>query len=706
MGDPNGYQAVTVAGDIWLAQFDIDPANGSMHARSLAIIAVISWVLSFFPIWAQWYRASHSCIPRCLAGAGWEARLYSRFCQPMASRCRVSLGSGAVKEEATAGDTDTKGFEGEPAGEVAWNGLTVRLPSGRTVFEGLAGRAPPGRPLAILGPSGCGKTSLLGRLTGEAVGVVEVGSVTIGGAALPASSLSRVVGYVRQDDALRAELTVREVLTFAAALRLPCMARRERAARVEQVLRRLGLEAVADSQLGGEKRRGVSGGERRRAAVGVELVAARSVLVLDEPTSGLDSAGALALGGLLAELAAEGRVVICTLHQPRPELLEHFADALVLAPGGKVAYFGTMSDLPAYVDAVCGPAPPGGSSSASDRLLDAVTTGMVAEGFSAAHFVAPGTGVAGTELEVTAGEPTKPQASWSYRMARPPVMVQLWQLMLREMRLSVRDRSLAPYHYLSALVAGLLLGWTYWSLPLDITGVISRLGLFFAVECILGMQALQGLMAWREGHTGFIRERAAGYYSTFSYVLAKVVVDGLLLRTGPPLVLGLVLYQMVGLQAGREGICLLAFCLTSLASSTICLALGAIAPRSGVLLPVAVLLLQIFLLFGGVLMNKAPGGLSDISYFRASYQMMVANEFEGLSFRFNPKSIATELSSLTGEEWMRLLNVSSVGCGVHICVLLAWAVAYALVAWAALALGNGRLRRACRGCLRACRSSG
>lgn len=165
-----------------------------------------------------------------------------------------------------------------------------------------------GRPLAVLGPSGCGKTTLLSCLAGEVTRTKCDVTVYLNRHRIARSKLRRTVGYVRQDDALHPELTVSEAISFAVALRMPHSSRKVCQERVRWTIGRLGLEGVANSKVGGHKFRGISGGERRRTAVGVELSVARGVLALDEPTSGLDSETALSLGHLLAELAAEGKL--------------------------------------------------------------------------------------------------------------------------------------------------------------------------------------------------------------------------------------------------------------------------------------------------------------------------------------------------------------------------------------------------------------
>lgn len=198
---------------------------------------------------------------------------------------------------------------------------------GRMVLDGIGGtiqgEAGSGKMLALLGPSGCGKTTLLEKLSGRGQRG-DAGVVELNGAELSAEELRQHVGYVPQAEVLGPLLTVRENIEFSAALRLPGLSAAERAGRVAWVLQRLGLEGVAESRAGDMERRGISGGQRRRAQIATELLCAPRVLVLDEPFTGLDAATALEVGRLLAALAGEGRLLVATLHQPRPELLELF----------------------------------------------------------------------------------------------------------------------------------------------------------------------------------------------------------------------------------------------------------------------------------------------------------------------------------------------------------------------------------------------
>eukprot|EP00439_Symbiodinium_sp_Y106_P086225 s228_g31.t4 len=650
--EATGQAAVTVSGGIWPQQFNVDPTRLEHNLQMLGVVAGSIWFLAFIPLWLRWYRV----------------KTYHRCFRPT-TRDRPS-------DALEAPSWVSSRAQGSAA--LIWQDLRATLPNGAGLYDGISGIVHTGRPLAVLGPSGCGKTTLLSCLSGEVTKTKWTGSIYLNRQKIARRKLRRTVGYVRQDDALHPELTVSEVISFAVALRMPKASRRTRHERVTWTLHRLGLEAVANSKIGGHKFRGISGGERRRAAVGVELAVARGVLALDEPTSGLDSSSALALGSLLAELAAEGVILLASMHQPSPDLLAYFSSTLVLGSHGRVAYFGPSEQLPTYASPFRKLNP--GVSSASDLLLDVISgphQDKVFEGFHKTKHADDLQEDIQRVLIMASEDDMEVKSA-----AMPPVWVQLRQLLLRELQIS---RSLAAYTYFEATIAGVLLGVTYYQMSDRLAGVISRLGLIFAVHCTLGMQALQGLLAWRDGYTSYRRERAAGYYYTGSFVIAKVVVDAILLRVGPPALMCIIVYLLASMHPGREAVCCLGFCLASFVSSTFCLALGATAPRSGVVLPLAVLLILIFLLIGGPLLASGNDVLRNISIFRASFNMVAANEMRGLDFVFDPEGVVTTLGSRSGEDWMTDLGIRDNPVGEEVGWLLGWSFFYILVAWAVLA---------------------
>lgn len=196
--------------------------------------------------------------------------------------------------------------------------------------------------LAVVGPSGAGKSTLLNALTGQRP--ADRGTVLYDGRDLyrDYAELRQRIGLVPQDDILHAQLTVRRALTYAAQLRFPQdTAKAERRARVDEVVQELGLE-----QRVGQPIHSLSGGQRKRVSVALELLTKPSLLFLDEPTSGLDPGMDRSVMHMLRGLADDGRTVIVVTHSVLS--LDVCDRLLVLAPGGKVAYYGPPDETLAF----------------------------------------------------------------------------------------------------------------------------------------------------------------------------------------------------------------------------------------------------------------------------------------------------------------------------------------------------------------------
>ncbi|MFI1534672.1 ABC transporter ATP-binding protein/permease [Streptomyces anandii] len=188
--------------------------------------------------------------------------------------------------------------------------------------------------LGVVGPSGAGKSTLLGALTGQRP--AEHGTVLYDGRDLyrDYAELRQRIGLVPQDDILHAQLTVRAALTYAAELRFPQdTSQAERRTRVEEVVRELGLQERVEQPV-----HSLSGGQRKRVSVALELLTKPSLLFLDEPTSGLDPGMERSVMRMLRGLADDGRTVVVVTHSVLS--LDVCDRLLVLAPGGRVAYFG------------------------------------------------------------------------------------------------------------------------------------------------------------------------------------------------------------------------------------------------------------------------------------------------------------------------------------------------------------------------------
>ncbi|RKO82728.1 P-loop containing nucleoside triphosphate hydrolase protein, partial [Blyttiomyces helicus] len=221
---------------------------------------------------------------------------------------------------------------------------------------------------------GAGKSSLLDILASKTKRGSTSGTLSVDSRPVSRRDFRRISGYVDQEDVLMETLTVRETLLFSAMLRLPeSMTRAEKEARVDEVLTILGLEKVARERVGGRGRRGISGGEKRRVSIGVELVTRPAVLFLDEPTSGLDSYSAKSVVETLCRLArATSQTIVFTIHQPRSDIFPLF-DSILLLARGRPLYFGPSSTASSHFANIGHPCPEG--YNIADHLLDVAVAG-------------------------------------------------------------------------------------------------------------------------------------------------------------------------------------------------------------------------------------------------------------------------------------------------------------------------------------------
>ncbi|EFN56469.1 hypothetical protein CHLNCDRAFT_22567, partial [Chlorella variabilis] len=229
-------------------------------------------------------------------------------------------------------------------------GLQLRSCGRKTVLQGVTGVLPAGCVTAIMGPSGAGKTSLLNVLAGKAHAYgVQAGSIAINGRPDRLERYKPVMGFVPQDDIMHASLTVHENLLFSARYRLPARCSREQhTLSVERAIAVLQLEDVRDCRVGNEEKRGISGGQRKRVNVGLELVADPLLMFLDEPTSGLDSSASSALVAALQAVSRSGVTVAAVVHQPSWQICQKIGHLLLLGKGGRTVYCGPMAGAQPY----------------------------------------------------------------------------------------------------------------------------------------------------------------------------------------------------------------------------------------------------------------------------------------------------------------------------------------------------------------------
>eukprot|EP01063_Lacrimia_lanifica_P004683 TRINITY_DN12671_c0_g1_i1.p2 TRINITY_DN12671_c0_g1~~TRINITY_DN12671_c0_g1_i1.p2 ORF type:complete len:682 (+),score=283.16 TRINITY_DN12671_c0_g1_i1:47-2092(+) len=541
-------------------------------------------------------------------------------------------------------------FEGNGTAKVRLdNGPAKVLPleevasAGRKrILQGVAGNINSGRLCCIMGPSGAGKSSLLNLLAGRVasgVGGKKVeGSVMLDGAPLNPADFRTKVAYVMQEDALFATQTPYEALHFSAKLRNPSLTAAEREELVTTTLKKLRLEKCKDTYTGNMMIPGLSGGEKKRTAIGVELVANPNYLFLDEPTSGLDSYAAWMVCSMLKSLAngdydGRKRTVVATIHQPSSEVFSLFDDVILLNAGRSV-YNGPVKDVAHHfaragwpmeashnpadhvmfcmqIEGMQGGAPNGDSEApeATPKLLLADYWATVEDEYAADL----GRHRQGSDLAA-------PQHAALAQEARSGFCTQMVALGVREAQQVLRAKGALIARFGSTIFLNLFVGLVFRNQASAATGFEGD-GLqahFGAVTqvCIGGMFGLAQptLLAFPLEKPVFLREYATGTYRALPYFASKLLVE-IPMAIAQSVVLFMVTYWLVDMQ-GNFVYLVLATALLGLVSASVALLIGSVASNAQVAIQLSPLIFVPQILFSGIFIpnNMIPDYLRWIQY--------------------------------------------------------------------------------------------
>ncbi|KAL1341825.1 hypothetical protein AAHE18_09G114500 [Arachis hypogaea] len=399
---------------------------------------------------------------------------------------------------------------GDVSARLTWKDLTVTVTlstAGETqnVLEGLTGYAEPGTFTALMGPSGSGKSTLLDALSGRlAANAFLSGTVLLNGR--KANLSFGTAAYVTQDDNLIGTLTVRETISYSAQLRLPNkMAPSDKEALVESTIVAMGLQDCADTVIGNWHLRGISGGEKRRVSIALEILMRPRLLFLDEPTSGLDSASAFFVTQTLRALARDGRTVIASIHQPSSEVFELF-DQLYLLSGGKTVYFGHASAAYEF--------------EASDDPLDKITTAEAIrtlneyyrtsqDSYAAIQKVDDISKVKGTVLDAGGS-----QASF---------FMQSYTLTKRSLINMSRDFGYYWLRLVIYIVVTICIGTIYLNIGTSYDSILARGSCASFVFGFVTFMSIGGFPSFVEDMKVFQRERLNGHYGVTAFVISNTL---------------------------------------------------------------------------------------------------------------------------------------------------------------------------------------
>lgn len=622
--------------------------------------------------------------------------------------------SGATSPSTGGGAHDTV--------TLAWRDIRYTVyPNGKKkpakeVLKGISGAALPNHVIALMGPTGSGKTSLLNVLSGRVpAGGDLAGDVNVNGKPRGEDFAQRVA-YVMQEELLFAFLSVRETFALHARLRLPPSAPdADKLAIVERLVAELGLVAVADSPVGrvGGFPRGLSGGERKRCNIGVEMVRDPSALFLDEPTSGLDSFQAQNVMSLLRDLATNARTVMLTIHQPRSSIFAMF-DQLMLIADGRLTYIGDAHAAVGYFETLSFKCPT--LSNPADFFLD--VTSLDARGetraknsrarvrFFADEAERRGLGVAAFEAAMRTSTAKAAATATTESERREKIASEggstgagwlgQFALLLRRANQCLRRDLLGVgiTFFLDVLYA-LLLSALFRGVRDDQEGVQNRLGCLFFITLNLAYgAALPSINLFAAEKLIVIREQASGAYTTSAYYLSKLVAE--LPKLSSKLLFCVIVYWTVGLnpEPARFANFVAIILCEVLAAQAVGMVMATGMPI-GAALALGPACITVFTLFGGIFLNMdsiptGAGWIRWIDFLYYAFSALCANEFDDPDARFACAPGADARCLPDGRAVLELYSFEDVTVGTQIAAQLALAAGLQCLAYALLVRGTSR----------------
>ncbi|KAI6698161.1 hypothetical protein NL676_018280 [Syzygium grande] len=533
--------------------------------------------------------------------------------------------------------------------------------STKVLLNDISAEAREGEIMAVLGASGSGKSTLIDaladRISKESLG----GAITLNGEVLESRLLKVISAYVMQDDLLFPMLTVEETLMFSAEFRLPrSLSKSRKMARVQALIDQLGLRNAAGTVIGDEGHRGVSGGERRRVSIGIDIIHDPIILFLDEPTSGLDSTSAFMVVKVLQRIAQSGSIVVMSIHQPSYRIMT-LLDRLIFLSHGNPVFNGTPANLPEFFTDFGHPIPenenrtefaldlireleetPGGTKSMVEfnkswvekrqssilQSRDVTWTGpkpslkdAISASVSRGKLVSGGSG--GDSSQV-ASVPTFANPFW----------MEMLVISKRTLTNSRRMPELFGIRFGAVMVTGIILATIFRHLDNSPKGVQERLGFFAFAMSTTFYTCAEAIPVFLQERYIFMRETAYNAYRRSSYVLAHSIISvpSLVILS---LAFAAITFWPVGLAGGFSGFMFFFYAMVASfwAGSSFVTFLSGVVSHVMLGFTIVVAILAYFLLFSGFFISRdriPPYWIwfHYLSLVKYPYEAVLQNEFD------------------------------------------------------------------------------
>ncbi|KAJ6289975.1 hypothetical protein OIU78_025819 [Salix suchowensis] len=600
--------------------------------------------------------------------------------QPPSMRYNQEI-NATLEVEGTGISTPSSGGGGGGGGAtnhggvfLTWEDLWVTVSNGKrgskSILQGLTGYAQPGELMAIMGPSGCGKSTLLDALAGRlSSNARQTGDILINGRKQRLAYGTSA--YVTQDDTLITTLTVKEAVYYSAQLQLPdSMSMAEKKERAEMTIREMGLQDAMNTRIGGWGSKGISGGQKRRVSICIEILTHPKLLFLDEPTSGLDSAASYYVMSRIARLDQKDgnrRTVISSIHQPSSDVFQLF-DSLCLLCAGKVVYFGPASEANEFFTL--------------NGVEDAFTAEAAINTLTKAYQSSDNY----QQVKRLATEICKKNCGTLEERSRSSFGTQCLVLTRRSFVNMYRDLG---YYWLRVAIYVLLalgLATLFNNLGSSYNSIQARGSLLMFISSFLTFMAIGGFPSFVEDMKVFERERLNGHYGVTAFVFGNTFssLPYLLLIS---LVPGAIAYYLPGLHKGYDHFIyfiLVMFACMMLVESLM-MTVASLVPNflMGIITGAGI---QGLMILGGGFF-RLPSDLPQtfwkypmyyIAFHKYAYQGMFKNEFEGLTFTSNqagwPQTIHGE--QILRDQWQVEMGLSK---WVDLAILLGMGVLYRIL---------------------------
>ena len=534
---------------------------------------------------------------------------------------------------------------------------------------------------------------------------VPSGTMTINGAVPSGKVIRSLCSYVPQDDdALLPYLTVRENLRFAAGLRLPAhLTKEEKLRRADSVLLQMGLRDCADNLIGNELVKGISGGEKRRVTIGIQILTDPRILFLDEPTSGLDAFTATSIIEVLRGLAHEGRTLVLTIHQSRSDIFKYFDNILLLARGGAPVYSGPGAAMLSHFASLGFDCPR--TTNPADFALDLISVNLqnakkesnTREKVRSLILEWNNPTTTKPVLDRTVSHIATPAELGSLARSKTPFRIAFPLLMHRSSINFRRNSTAIVARTTQVLGFGIVLTLFFAPLKSDYYSVQTRFGFIQEIAPLYFVGMLQCVAVYPSERDVFYREHDDNAYSVGAFFLQYTLAE-IPFEIFTSLLFSVLAVLAVGLHRTAQLFFIVAFNAFAIVNcgESLGIVFNTLFSHTGFAVNVTSVFLSLAMLMGGVMSLNMPGFLqafNHLSPIKWSLGNLAPYTLRGVHFTCDnaQKQADGSCPISTGEQALRLYNLDT-NAGLNLLALGICAIVYRMLAFLVLKAKRTRTR--------------